>query len=406
MSEDLTGSHQTGPALSWRLQALAALALALLAAGGVFLLVREPQSLKGADSEISSQSKRAQHFYHPTDAEWATLTVEPVQAAGVPHRARDRRQDRGRRGSLDADLLALCGTRDQAAGQARRQRHGAASRCSPSKPPTWCRRRTISSPPSRALNKARSQLNLAQIVEKRNKDLYEGKAVAAQGLAAGASRPDRGAERPALGRDRARGGAQPAAHPRQDRRRDRRVPGDRHDQRRDADLRADRRHDRAAQGRARPVRQRRRQRPGLRDRRPVDRLARRLCARDRGADACASARIVQFTVLAYPDHVFTAKINYVATALDPTTRRLLVRATIDNPDALLKPEMFANVSIFTDAGPRRHRGPARGAHLRRQRRARLGRARRQDDRAAPDQDRPDQRQHDPGPRGPASRRAA
>src|SRR5262249_56753396 len=54
---------------------------------------------------------------------------------------------------------------------------------------------------------------------------------------------------------------------------------------------------------------------------------------------------VAFTVLAYPDRTFTARINYVATALDPASRRLLVRATIDNPDTLLKPEMYANVSI-------------------------------------------------------------
>jgi cobalt-zinc-cadmium efflux system membrane fusion protein len=54
-----------------------------------------------------------------------------------------------------------------------------------------------------------------------------------------------------------------------------------------------------------------------------------------------------FTVLAFPDRAFEAKIDYVAAALDPTTRRLLVRATIDNPNALLKPEMFASVSVFT-----------------------------------------------------------
>src|SRR4030081_2695138 len=58
---------------------MAALALALVAGVGVCLLVREPQSLKGTDSEISSQAKRAQHFYQPTDAEWVTLTVEPVR---------------------------------------------------------------------------------------------------------------------------------------------------------------------------------------------------------------------------------------------------------------------------------------------------------------------------------------
>ena len=53
-----------------------------------------------------------------------------------------------------------------------------------------------------------------------------------------------------------------------------------------------------------------------------------------------------FSVLALPGRVLTGKINYVATALDPTTRRLLVRATLDNAAGLLKPEMFATVTIF------------------------------------------------------------
>jgi cobalt-zinc-cadmium efflux system membrane fusion protein len=56
---------------------------------------------------------------------------------------------------------------------------------------------------------------------------------------------------------------------------------------------------------------------------------------------------VQFTVLAYPDRTFSAKLNYVAAGLDPASRRLMVRATIDNPATLLKPEMYANVSIIT-----------------------------------------------------------
>jgi cobalt-zinc-cadmium efflux system membrane fusion protein len=59
-----------------------------------------------------------------------------------------------------------------------------------------------------------------------------------------------------------------------------------------------------------------------------------------------------FTVLAFPDRAFAAKIDYVAASLDPTARRLLARATIDNPETLLKPEMFASVSIFTGAGDR------------------------------------------------------
>ena len=39
---------------------------------------------------------------------------------------------------------------------------------------------------------------------------------------------------------------------------------------------------------------------------------------------------IYFTVLAYPDRAFPANISYVAAALDPTTRRLMVRATVNN----------------------------------------------------------------------------
>ncbi|MBX9651183.1 MAG: efflux RND transporter periplasmic adaptor subunit [Xanthobacteraceae bacterium] len=56
---------------------------------------------------------------------------------------------------------------------------------------------------------------------------------------------------------------------------------------------------------------------------------------------------VTFSVLAMPGRPLSARINYVATAIDPATRRLLVRATIDNKDGKLKPEMFANVTIFS-----------------------------------------------------------
>jgi cobalt-zinc-cadmium efflux system membrane fusion protein len=56
---------------------------------------------------------------------------------------------------------------------------------------------------------------------------------------------------------------------------------------------------------------------------------------------------IYFTVLAYPDRTFPATISYVAAALDPTSRRLLVRASVDNSAGLLKPEMFASVKILT-----------------------------------------------------------
>jgi membrane fusion protein, heavy metal efflux system len=59
---------------------------------------------------------------------------------------------------------------------------------------------------------------------------------------------------------------------------------------------------------------------------------------------------IYFTVLAYPDRSFPANLSYVAAALDPTTRRLLVRATVNNAAGLFKPEMFANVTILTGEG--------------------------------------------------------
>src|SRR5919201_644911 len=59
---------------------------------------------------------------------------------------------------------------------------------------------------------------------------------------------------------------------------------------------------------------------------------------------------IYFTVLAYPDRAFPATISYVAAALDPSTRRLLVRATVNNAAGLLKPEMFASVKILTGEG--------------------------------------------------------
>ncbi len=54
---------------------------------------------------------------------------------------------------------------------------------------------------------------------------------------------------------------------------------------------------------------------------------------------------VDVTVSAYPDRVFHAVIDNVASALDPVTHRLAVRATIANPDGALKPQMFANFTI-------------------------------------------------------------
>ena len=72
--------------------------------------------------------------------------------------------------------------------------------------------------------------------------------------------------------------------------------------------------------------------------------------RETEAPAVHIGQAIYFTTLAYPEQAFPANISYVAAALDPTTRRLLVRATIHNSAGLLKPEMFASVKILTGEG--------------------------------------------------------
>jgi cobalt-zinc-cadmium efflux system membrane fusion protein len=69
--------------------------------------------------------------------------------------------------------------------------------------------------------------------------------------------------------------------------------------------------------------------------------------RETDASMVSIGQDLSFTVLALPGRDIAARINYVAAAIDPATRRLLVRASIDNKDGLLKPEMFANVTIYS-----------------------------------------------------------
>src|SRR3972149_2103139 len=56
------------------------------------------------------------------------------------------------------------------------------------------------------------------------------------------------------------------------------------------------------------------------------------------------------TVTPYPDRVFTGRITYISDTLDPATRMIKVRAELENPERLLKPEMFATVKINVGRG--------------------------------------------------------
>ena len=57
---------------------------------------------------------------------------------------------------------------------------------------------------------------------------------------------------------------------------------------------------------------------------------------------------IEARVSAVPNRVFKARINAINSASDLTTRRVVVRAEIENPDGLLKSEMFAMFRISID----------------------------------------------------------
>ncbi len=70
-------------------------------------------------------------------------------------------------------------------------------------------------------------------------------------------------------------------------------------------------------------------------------------AREVDAPMIHTGDAVEVSVLAFPGKVFTAKLTYVSASIDPTTHRLPIHAEVDNPDGLLKPEMFASFRIIT-----------------------------------------------------------
>lgn len=54
---------------------------------------------------------------------------------------------------------------------------------------------------------------------------------------------------------------------------------------------------------------------------------------------------VKVTTLAYPDKIFSGKIEKVSEVLDPTNKALKIRVRLENANMLLKPEMFTKVIV-------------------------------------------------------------
>jgi membrane fusion protein, heavy metal efflux system len=63
--------------------------------------------------------------------------------------------------------------------------------------------------------------------------------------------------------------------------------------------------------------------------------------RERDAPLIRLDQPVEVTVGALPDQRFDARVTSIGAGLDPTTRRLAVRAEVTDPEHLLRPEMFA-----------------------------------------------------------------
>jgi len=57
----------------------------------------------------------------------------------------------------------------------------------------------------------------------------------------------------------------------------------------------------------------------------------------------------KISVESYPDRVFPARVSFINPTVDPVTRTVHVRCRVSNPRGLLKPEMFARMTIIAAA---------------------------------------------------------
>ena len=70
---------------------------------------------------------------------------------------------------------------------------------------------------------------------------------------------------------------------------------------------------------------------------------------ERNLSKVAEGYPVAVEVDAYPDERFAARIVKVGEVVDPATRRVQVRCDLANPEKKLKPEMYARVTLLSDA---------------------------------------------------------
>lgn len=296
-------------------------------------------------TDISSQSRRSADRYTPTPAEWASLTIEPVSD-------RSFRAEHVTEGKIAIDEDRATPVFSPYAGRVTKLLARPGDHVTKGQPlfsieaPDTVQAQNDFITASTALNKAKSQLDLAQLQDKRARDLFEGKAVPlkdyqqAQATLVTAQNDFQSATtalEAARNRLRILGLSESAISAFQDKGNinpettivapiagtvvQRKVgPGQY-----------------VNSGSSDPVYM-------IGDLSTVWLTA---FVRESEAADVAEGQDISFKVLALPGRTLTGRIDYVAAAIDPTTRRLTVRATIDNPGGLLKPEMFANVTIYS-----------------------------------------------------------
>ena len=333
-------------------QAVAAALLALVAAGSVYGL-SQIGGARNENSEVSSQSRKGVQSFTPTPSEWATLTIEPVAEKTF-------RAEHVTEGKVAVDEDRSTPVFSPYAGRVTKLLARPGDNVTQGQPlftieaadTVQAQNEYIAA--ITALNKAKSALDLAQIQDQRAKDLFEGKAVPLKDYqqtqanliqaqndlrssetALEASRKKLfilGFTDETISAFRGRGTINPEVtifSPISGTVVQRKIgPGQY-----------------VNAGASDPV-------FVIGDLSTVWLIA---FVRESDAAVVSVGQEISVNVMALPGRPLTARINYVSAAIDPATRRLLVRAIIDNKAGLLKPEMFANVTIYS---PGDHPAPA------------------------------------------------
>jgi len=344
VSSDLDRPQSRARALPARVQVLLVLILVFAVGAGIWVAKSRTNS-DARDPDANGQSKKVTGVFYPTPAQWATLTVEPVQQ-------RVFQSEHVTEGKIAVDEDRSTPIFSPYAGRVIKLFVKPGDTVTVGQPlftvqaadMVQAQNDFISA--ATALNKARSAQNLAQIIDKRQRLLYEGKAV-----------PLKEVQNARAALDAAENDVRSAEVALEATRNRLRILG-----KTDQEIT-----DFQEKGTIDPATLitapiagtivQRKVGPGqyvgsgsadpvfiIGDLSTVWVVA---FIRETEAPIVHVGQQIYFTVLAYPDRSFPATISYVAAALDPTTRRLLVRATVNNDAGLLKPEMFASVKILT-----------------------------------------------------------